>query len=97
MSDFDVQRLRDAMNAAASGFGDYRAMRVTLECGHLRLMTAIGTIMGIGAETGCLICPKQDDGYTPSRVVVNVEETGVLHEEWGRRVSEGLPVERVTA
>ena len=54
-----------------------RAMRVTLECAHLRLLPWQDTIMGIGAQTGCLICPDR-----PTRVVVNIEETGVLHNDW---------------
>ena len=48
-----------------------RTMRVTLECGHLRLLPYNWTVMGIGAITGCLVCED-----TPARRVMNVEETG---------------------
>lgn len=33
------------------------------------------------AYTGCRICPSADGGWV-ERLVVNVEETGVLHESW---------------
>lgn len=56
-----------------------RAMRVTLECGHLRLMPYINTVMGIGAFTDCRLCEAD-------RLAVNVEETGVLFDEgWAER------------
>jgi hypothetical protein len=78
----EFQQLNDAIEAARSGFGPMRAMRVTLECGHLRLMPAIGTAMGIGAKAACQICPAASNGYSPTRTVVNIEETGVLHDLW---------------
>jgi electron transfer flavoprotein alpha/beta subunit len=76
------REIRDALEEAAALRHPQRAMRVTLECGHLRLMPWIGTVMGIGAQTSCAICPKSEDSYPPSRVVVNCEETGTLHESW---------------
>jgi hypothetical protein len=78
----EFQQLNDAIEAARSGFGPQRAMRVTLECAHLRLMSAIATVMGIGSQTTCRICPIGDDGYPVTRTVVNIEETGVLHDSW---------------
>jgi len=54
-----------------------RSMRVTLECAHMRLMSANATAMGIGASTMCPICPDK-----PTRLVVNIEETGILDEEF---------------
>lgn len=68
----------------------FRAMRVTLECGHLRLIPEINTVMGIGAYTACVICPQEFDEILKrqrhvSRQVVNVEETGVLHDDWAKK------------
>jgi hypothetical protein len=50
-----------------------RSMRVTMECGHLRLLPWNVTLTGIGSHTGCNIC-----GDNVERLVVNVEETGTL-------------------
>lgn len=66
--------------------GDFRSMRVTLECAHMRLMPRLDTIMGIGARTACMICPMTETGTWQSRLVVNIEETGVLDiEQWSQR------------
>ena len=72
----DVKKLIADMDAAREFRGDQRAMRITLECGHLRLSPYINTIMGIGAWTICSVCDKWSD-----RRVVNIEETGVLYED----------------
>ena len=61
-----------------------RAMRVLLECGHLRLMPWNATVMGIGAQTACGICPAPEGKPHIVRLVVDVAETGVLHESWAR-------------
>ena len=50
-----------------------RSMRVTLECGHFRLLPWNVTLTGIGSETSCFICPAR-----PVRTVVNIEETGII-------------------
>jgi hypothetical protein len=71
-----------AIEEASALTHKHRAMRVTLECGHLRLMPMINCVMGIGAFTGCTICPPDKDGHTVARMVVNVEETGHLHDSW---------------
>jgi hypothetical protein len=84
----DVAEMTRALDEAAAGTHTHRAMRVTLECAHLRLMPWISTVMGIGAQTGCAICPRDEHGYTASRIVVNVEETGTLHESWRPSSSE---------
>lgn len=76
-----AERVTKALSEAANFTHRWRAMRVTLECGHLRLTPWMNTTMGIGAYTGCMICPSLD-GRTASRQVVNIEETGVLHEGW---------------
>lgn len=56
-----------------------RAMRVTLECGHLRLMPWNTSVMGIGAYAGCKLAPcAGPDGELADRMVVNMEETGTL-------------------
>lgn len=82
MPELSVAEIRDAVESARSGFHPHRAMRVTLECGHLRLMPQINCIMGIGAKTSCFVCPDEEPGYKVARTVVNVEETGVLHDDW---------------
>lgn len=52
-----------------------RMMRITLECGHFRLMQwqqcGVG---GIGFHTNCDICAP----IPVTRLIVNMEETGVL-------------------
>lgn len=77
MNEF-AQKLNDDFDSAARFEHPLRQMRVTLECGHLRLMQwqncAVG---GIGWSTQCNVC-TQDKGSQVSRVIVNVEETGVL-------------------
>lgn len=60
------------VEAARTGTHPHRLMRVTLDCGHYKLMPKIDTAMGIGAFTGCRYCPVGTDP-----MVVNVEETGV--------------------
>lgn len=52
--------------------GPRRAMRTTLECGHYRLLPWNVTVTGIGSYTACFVCADR-----PSRLVVNVEETGI--------------------
>ena len=74
-----------AMDDARALRHSFRAMRVTLECGHLRLMPHIDTVMGLGSLTSCGICAVDADGDYVVRTVVNCEETGTLHESWGRR------------
>lgn len=74
----DHAALYAAMQEAAEHRGPHRAMAVTLECGHLRLMPQINTVMGPGALTGCGMCG--DD--CPARMVIKVEETGVLHDSY---------------
>lgn len=55
-----------------------RLMRITLECGHYRLMEAINcTAGGIGWSTACKIC-EENQGKQVTRLIVNQEETGVL-------------------
>ena len=55
-----------------------RLLRITLDCGHLKLTEArIMETGGIGWSTGCHICPA-DPGQVCVRKIVNVEETGVL-------------------
>lgn len=76
----DYEAVVRAVDAARRHEHPFRAMRVTLECAHLRLMPWNGTVMGIGAFTSCGVCPE-----SPERVVVNVEETGVLHESAMKR------------
>jgi hypothetical protein len=77
-SALDHAALRAAMEEAAQHRGPHRAMAVTLECGHLRLMSQVNTIMGPGALTGCRMCGED----CPPRMVCKVEETGVLHDFW---------------
>lgn len=74
------EEIAEAIKEATALRHPYRSMRVTMECGHLRLMPYINTVMGIGAQTACKICPS-DNGQT-TRTVVNVEETGHLDDTW---------------
>lgn len=84
----DLQQLKLDLDEARALRHPQRAMRVTLECGHLRLMPYINTVMGIGAFTNCRICPPQPNG----RLVVNREETGLLFDEgMDRHESEEKP------
>lgn len=77
----DLKKLIADMDTASQFQGDQRAMRVTLECSHLRLMPYINTIMGIGSWTMCTVCPQD------MRRVVNIEETGKLFDEtWNRKL-----------
>lgn len=71
------QILRD-VEAAAAHRHPRRAMRVLLECGHLRLMPWNVTVLGVGAVTSCGLCPRAADGHYTARMVVDVAETGVL-------------------
>ena len=68
--------LRDVEEAKALRHPE-RAMRVLLECGHLRLMPYIDTAMGVGSFTGCVFCAV--NGVWGSRLVVDIAETGVLY------------------
>lgn len=72
-ADRSAAEIRHDLDEAAALRHPMRLMRVTLECGHLRLIPHINTVMGIGAHTTCGICPDE-----PGRLVVNVEETGRL-------------------
>jgi hypothetical protein len=79
----NYDRTREAADAAKAGRGNWRAMRVTLECGHFRLTPAFYTGQGVGAFTSCSLLGCRDSEYGgTSRLVVNVEETGVLHPEF---------------
>jgi hypothetical protein len=87
----DHAALYAAMQEAAEHRGPHRAMAVTMECGHLRLLPQIATVMGPGAMTGCRMCGED----RPARVVVKVEETGVLHESYspaGTHEGAGVPM-----
>jgi hypothetical protein len=66
-----MKQLHDKLDAAARFEHPERLMRVTMECAHMRLMTFRNSIGGIGFNTTCNIC-------SVARVIVNVEETGVL-------------------
>jgi hypothetical protein len=77
-----VQDVVAAMRQAKELKHPMRAMRVTMECGHLRLTPEINTRMGIGTYTICRICPTPEGETVASRQVVNVEETGILHDDW---------------
>ena len=72
-----LEDIYQANQAAREHRHPQRAMRVTLECGHMRLMSWHSSAMGISASTICLICVDQ-----PSRLVVNLEETGILSDEF---------------
>lgn len=76
------EEIIEAVNEARDLRHPHRSMRVTLECAHHRLMPFINTVMGIGAQTACSICPPESDGHTQARTVVNVEETGFLDDTW---------------
>jgi hypothetical protein len=77
----DLAGLTAAMDDARLHRGPHRAVAVTMECGHLRLLSALACTMGPGAWTGCRMC---GDDF-PARMVVKVEETGVLHtESWSK-------------
>lgn len=76
-----AEEIAQAVDDARALRHPWRAMRVALECGLLRLLPWHSTVMGVGAYTGCRICPSADGGWV-ERLVVNVEETGVLHEPW---------------
>jgi len=68
----DIEQLKHDLDEAIALRHPQRTMRVTLECGHLRLLPWSSTVLGIGASTLCRLCADAD------RLVVNVEETGVL-------------------
>lgn len=70
-----VKEIAKAVDQAREMNHDYRAMRVTMECGHIRLMPYIDSISGIGTHTECHLCNR-------ARQIVNVEETGTIHESW---------------
>ena len=70
-----------AMREASEHRGTHRALCVTLECGHLSLRAATGTVMGVGALTVCRVCPADPDEPV-TRMLCKVEETGVLHDSW---------------
>lgn len=70
-----TKQIIDAVESAARLQHPQRAMRITLECGHIKLGAWNMCVMGIGAFSGCALC---DDVV---RLVVNMEETGVLWEK----------------
>lgn len=77
MNDY-VKQLQERVEAAARFELPERKMRITLECGHLRLMPWYDCVAGgIGWSTACRIC-EEVQGKQASRLIVNVEETGVL-------------------
>lgn len=60
---------------------DRQTARVTLECGHVRLMRWIDAAMGVGSFTACFICPLDytpeqfhEKGRNPTRLVVDHED-----------------------
>jgi hypothetical protein len=77
-SSFDVTNLLEQVAAAARFEHPQRLMRITLECGHYRLMEACNcTGGGIGWSTACKLC-EESQSKQVVRLIVNVEETGVL-------------------
>ena len=74
----NVQQILHDIDEARALRHPQRAMRVLLECGHLRLMPNIATATGVGSHTACGICPKDGDGRRPTRLVVDIAETGEL-------------------
>lgn len=79
-TDAVVKASRDAQNFRHP----QRLMRVSLECGHVRLLPWNVAGTGIGSYTLCSVCPDR-----PQRAAVNLEETGVLSDQGARRSAEG--------
>lgn len=76
----NVDAIFKAQREARAHQHPQRLMRVTLECSHLRLLPWNVTGTGIGSRTMCPVCPDK-----PSRIVVGIEETGVLSDQGARR------------
>lgn len=73
-----MKKILADVDAAARFEHPQRQMRITLNCGHLRLMKFIHcTAGGIGWSTACEIC-EEIQGKQVIRQIVNQEETGVL-------------------
>lgn len=83
----EAQAVKDAVEAASALRHPERAMAVTLECGHLRLMRRIDCVQGVGAYTTCRVCPPEEQQPSGTRLVCKVEETGVLHPDWRNPVT----------
>lgn len=79
----DTKQVLEHLAEAEAGTHPMRAMRATFECGHLRLIPAIRAVMGIGSYGECRIC-SEHAGMHCQRIVVNLEETGTLSEEYMR-------------
>lgn len=85
------QRLIVEMERARNHEGDLRSKCVTLECGHLRLMPHLATIMGVDSHTGCKICTEANPtGEQIARRVCKIEETGSLDLEAWRAYDERM-------
>lgn len=73
-----IKQIIEEQELAAKFQHPERLMRITLECGHLRLQQfLVAATGGIGWSTACKIC-EEIQGKQVVRVIVNVEETGVL-------------------
>lgn len=73
-----VAEIQEAATQAALFEHPERAMRVVLECAHMRLMPwHVANQSSIGASTLCRVCSGG-----PSRLIVEVQETGVLDESF---------------
>lgn len=79
MSQKSVAGIMQDNEAARQHRHPQRAMRVVLECAHMRLMSWNVTVTGIGSHTMCPICPDK-----PTRQVVDIQETGVLSDWYFR-------------
>lgn len=72
------EAIEEAMRQAKTLEHPMRAVRVQLECAHLQLRTWQNfSEAAIGNYTACNLCPG-----TPSRLIVDVAETGTLHDDW---------------
>lgn len=80
----DAQEVIKHLAEAEAGTHPMRALRATFECGHHRLIPAIRAVMGIGSHGECRICTEVAGGVFCQRIVVNLEETGTLSEEYMR-------------
>jgi hypothetical protein len=72
-----VTKVRQEMESAERLEHPMRLLRITLECGHFRLMPWQDCLGGIGWSTQCNICTEAK-GSQVGRQIVNVEETGAL-------------------
>lgn len=77
MNEF-ARKLSEELASAERHQNPNRLMRITLECGHFRLMPWRDcNVGGIGWSTQCNMC-TEDQGRQVSRQIVNQEETGTL-------------------